>query len=239
VSAATRERAMRRGELFDDPGADAATVVASLKDVARANRFLGGAAAALSRLDEFFRVVPSGTALTLLDVGTGDGDIPRAARRRAARRGVELRLLGLERHGAAARHAARDGALAVARADAVALPIRSGSVDLVLCSQLLHHFHGAPLTTVIAELGRVARLGVVIADLRPSRLAAAGIWLASFPLSFHPVSRRDGVVSVLRGFTTSALRNACAEAGIAAGIRSHAGFRVTAAWRTTDGASPP
>jgi SAM-dependent methyltransferase len=235
---ALHEWARRRRELFDDPAADGATVLASLRDIARANRLFGGAAAALARLDEFFRAVPRGTTLSLLDVGTGEGDIPRAARRRAARRGVGLRLLGLERHPAAARRAARGGQLAAVRADARALPFGDRSVDLVLCSQLLHHFRGAALIAVVAELARVARLGVVVADLRPSPLAAAGIWLASFPLAFHPVSRRDGVLSVLRGFTATALRHACAAAGVEAEVRTHPGFRVTAAWRAAGSARP-
>jgi len=224
-------------ELFDDPAADAATVVASLKDVARANRFLGGAAAALRRLDELLRAAPRGATLTLLDVGTGCGDLPRAARARALRAGIRLRLLAVERHPAAARHAASGGDLTVLLADAVRLPFAARSVDLVLCSQLLHHFRGEAVTSIVGELDRVARLGVVIADLRPHPLAAVGLWLASYPLHFHPVSRRDGVTSVLRGFTPAALRRSCAEAGVAAEVRTHAMFRITAAWRP-DGARP-
>jgi hypothetical protein len=103
---------------------------------------------------------------------------------------------------------------------------------------LLHHFRDPTLTAVVAELARVARLGVVVADLRPSPLAAAGIWLASFPLAFHPVTRRDGVLSVLRGFTTSGLQRACAAAGVEAEVRRHPGFRVTAAWRAAAGGLP-
>ena len=221
-----------RAELLDDPAADGAMVVASLKDVALANRFLGGTAAPLLRLDELLRSVPAGATLTLLDVGTGDGDIPRAAQARAARAGIRLRLLAVERHPAAARHAARDGAIAALLADAAALPLASRSVDLVLCSQLLHHFRGPALTRIVAELERVARLGVVIAELRPNRIAAVGLWLASYPLRFRSVSRRDGVTSVMRGFTAAALKAACAQAGVTADVRNHAMFRVTAAWRS-------
>ncbi len=237
MTAGLRSWPADRRELFDDPGADAATALASLRDIARANRFLGGAGAALSRLTEVFRATPRGTTLTLLDVGTGCGDIPRAALRPAAAAGLALRLVGVERHAAAAREAARDGVLAAVRADAAALPLRSRSVDVVLCSQLLHHFHGEALTAILAELERVARRAVVVAEIRPSRIAAAGLWLASFPLHFHPVSRRDGVTSVKRGFTPAALRGACAAAGVVADVRTHPGFRVTARWRP--GGSPP
>jgi hypothetical protein len=222
--------ARRRRELFDDPAADAATVIATLRDIARANRYFGGAAAAVARLDEFFRAQPRGATLTLLDVGTGEGDIPRAARRRAESRGLRLRVLGLEWHRAAARLAARDGTIVPLLADAHALPLRAASVDLVLCSQLLHHFRGKALVSAIAELARVARLGAVIADLLPSPIAALSFWLAGYPLRFHPVTRRDGLVSVLRGFTPAALAQACREAGVKPRVRTHPGFRITAAW---------
>ena len=233
VAAAQRSWPAGRRELFDDAGADAATALASLRDIARANRFLGGAGAALSRLDEIFRATPrrEGATLTLLDVGTGSGDIPRAARRRGERAGLRLRIVGVDRHPAAARQAAQGGAMSGVLADAAALPLRSRSMDVVLCSQLLHHFRGAAVTAVVTELERVARRAVVIADIRPSPIAAAGLWLASFPLRFHPVSRRDGVTSVKRGFTPAALRVACAAAGVDADVRKHPGFRVTAAWR--------
>lgn len=227
--------AARRPELLDDPGADGDVVLASLRDVARANRFLGGTAAVLGRLDELLRPVPPGTALTLLDVGAGVGDIPRAARERAARAGIRLRLVAIERHPAAARHAALGGGVTAVLADAAALPLASRSVDLVLCSQLLHHFRGPALTAIVAELRRVARLGVVVAELVPSRIAALGLWLASYPLGFRAVSRRDGVTSVMRGFTGPALREACAEAGADAAVRVHPLFRVTAAWREPAG----
>ena len=166
-----------------------------------------------------------------LDVGTGTGDIPRAAAARAGRRGLTLRLVGLERHPAAAREAARQGGLAAVIADGGRLPMRTRSVDLVLCSKLLHHLPGTAGTRLLSEMDRVARRGVVVADIHRSALAAAGIWLASFPLRFHPATRHDGVISVFRGFSPAELHGACAAAHVAATIRSHPGWCLTAAWR--------
>ena len=112
-----------------------------------------------------------------------------------------------------------------------ALPFRDGSIDVVLCSQLLHHFSDDDLPAVIAELDRVARRRVIIADLRRSWVAAAGFWLASFPLRFHRVTRHDGVVSVLRGFTETELRRLIIRTvGIDPAIERRLGFRLTASW---------
>ena len=116
-------------------------------------------------------------------------------------------------------------------ADALALPIASKSVDIVICSQTLHHFESRDAIAVLRELDRVARKRVIVSDIRRSWLAAAGIWLASYPLGFHPVSRHDGVVSVLRGFTPGELsqlvRTATQQTPVA---RRRIGFRTTASW---------
>lgn len=224
-------------ELLDDPAADDATVLACLGDVARINRLFGGARAALGRLDDLFRTERPGARLTLLDVGTGVGDIPAAAARLARRRGLDLRLLGVERHGAAAREAQRREGIATCVADGFRLPLRDRSVDYVLCSQLLHHFGAEAAVRLLRELDRVARRGVVIADLRRSALAAAGIYLASIPLRLHPTTRRDAVISVFRGFSAAELGALCDATGVRATVRRHAGFRVTAAW-SPNGARP-
>ncbi|MBA3672524.1 MAG: hypothetical protein H0W68_10960, partial [Gemmatimonadaceae bacterium] len=79
-------RRHRGFEHLDDPATDPALRERSLRDVCRANTVLGGAGAVLSELS---RWLPSlGSSATLLDVGTGLGDIPSRARRLAGRRGV-------------------------------------------------------------------------------------------------------------------------------------------------------
>jgi SAM-dependent methyltransferase len=227
--------ARRRGELLDDPAADGGTVTAALADVARSNRLLGGSRAAIAALSRYYGGDGSArAALTLLDVGTGVGDIPVAAAASARARGVALRLLGVDRHPAAAR-AARANGVPTAVAEATHLPLRDRSVDLVLSSQLLHHCAGAEAEALVRELDRVARRGVVIADLRRSVLAAAGYVVVALLLRFHPVTRRDGFTSVLRGFTARELADLCRSAGVEARVRRHPGFRVTASWRPGEG----
>ena len=56
-------------ELLDDPDADPAAVTLSLRNVARANRWFGGAAAVRYGLRRLLRDVPPGRPLTLLDLG--------------------------------------------------------------------------------------------------------------------------------------------------------------------------
>lgn len=220
----------RRGvELLEEPGVDAALLRRSLADVARANRLFGGTRAVLAELDLVVRELPADA--TLLDVGTGIGDIPARAAKLAARRGVRLTTIGLD--GAEPLAAAsRARTAAAACADARRLPFADRSVDVVTCSQVLHHFGDEEARIVLREMHRVARHRVIVADLRRSWIAAAGIWMVSFPLGFHPVSRHDGVVSVMRGYTVPELGTLVSTSLDASPeVRRRLGFRITASWR--------
>lgn len=226
-------------EYLDDAAVDDAVVLRSVCDIVRSNRLFGGTRAVLQELRTIFpSLLPHAT---LLDVGTGLGDIPRAARRAAGAQGIALDVLGVDGKFVLARASARGLTGARARKPAAALmsvcgsaiqlPFADRSVDIAMCSQLLHHFRGDAARCVIQELNRVARGAVVVCDLRRSWLAAAGFWSASFPLRFHPVTRHDGTVSVMRGFTADELRDTIEDAlGIGPVIHHRLGFRLSTSW---------
>lgn len=217
-------------EALDRPGAPPAVVEATLRDIARANAWLGGRAAAAFGLDALLRGTAGGTPLTLLDVGAGSGDIARHLVRHAARRGITLAPVAVERHPLAARLCLRAG-LPAAVGDGAGLPFADRSVDLVLASQLLHHLTPESGAALLGELNRVARVGVVVADLRRHPLAAIGFWLAARAMGLHPVTRRDGVTSVRRGFTRGELSALLRGAGIAGAVHRRPGYRLVATWR--------
>jgi SAM-dependent methyltransferase len=224
--------ARRRGhEYLDEPGIDPRIVQRSLAEVALSNALFGGTRAVLRELDR--ALVEEIASATLLDVGTGAGDIPSRARQRAEARGIRLTTVGVDlSETLVASNRPRIGM--PVRADALSLPFADASFDIVTCSQTLHHFDDADSRRVVRELDRVARTRVIVSDLRRSWFAAAGIWVASFPLGFHPVSRHDGVVSVMRGFTVGELHDIIRDAiGHRPTVIRRLGFRVTASW------SPP
>jgi SAM-dependent methyltransferase len=213
-------------EILDDAGVPAADRVRSISDVTRSNLVFGGLRAALVTIDP---LLSGGASFTLLDVGTGLADIPATICRKADSRGARVTAIGLD-EAFDLLDQTRDRVVPVC-GSAGHLPFRDHSVDVVICSQLLHHFASRDLAPILSELNRVARQLVVISDIRRSWFAAAGFWLASFPLGFHPITRHDGVVSVFRGFTARELRDAIASAtGASADARRRVGFRLTATW---------
>jgi SAM-dependent methyltransferase len=219
----------RRGaEILDSPDVDPAIVTRSLADVARANSLFGGVSSAIYEIEDALRDLQRDA--TLLDVGTGLGDIPCRAREIAKERGLKLTTIGLDAACELA-VASRTRVTHTVCGDALRLPFADNSIDIVMCSQVLHHFSGGDALRLLREMNRVARAWVIVSDLRRSWLAAAGLWIVSFPLRFHAVSRHDGVVSVMRGFTPQELVDTVHEAvARRPRARRRRGFRVTTSW---------
>jgi ubiquinone/menaquinone biosynthesis C-methylase UbiE len=218
-------------ELLDDPGADPAIVTESFRNLARSNRLFGGVAAVRFGLAQLLPLSPAGTALTLLDVGTGVGDLPRSATSWARRRGVGLTAIGFERSRVAA-VLARQGGLPSVVGCAGALPFRARSADIVMMSQLIHHLSRDAAIEVIRAADRIARVGVVLADLRRSPVAAIGFRIGAELLGFDQATKADGVTSVRRGYLPHELSAILRDAGVSATVHRRPGFRLVAAWRT-------
>ncbi len=219
-------------ELLDDPAADPVAVRRSLTNIARSNRLFGGTAAVLWGLGQVLADPALRTShLALLDVGTGAGDIPAAARRWGTARGLSIGTIGLERLRPAAQ-LARSPALPVTLGCLTALPLRDRSVDLVVVSQVLHHLGAETAIRLLQDAGRLARRGVVIADLQRSRTAATLFGVAAHALGFDQHTRVDGMTSVARGYRVHELAALCAAAGVPATVTGRPGWRVVAWWRT-------
>lgn len=218
--------ARRRGvEVLDDPATPEHVRQRAMRDVARSNALFGGTRAIARAIGSVLERRQASTLL--LDVGTGTADIPA----RLAARHASLAVVGLDVSTELLR-TARPRLHAAVAASALALPLRDCSVDIVICSQLLHHFETREAIALIREAHRVSRGWIVIGDIRRSWLAAGGFWIASAALGFHPVTRHDGVVSVLRGFTPAELRALIHQAvAVDASIERGVFWRLTAVWR--------
>ncbi|MGH7511348.1 MAG: methyltransferase domain-containing protein [Gemmatimonadales bacterium] len=217
-------------ELLDDPAADPALAAESLRNITRSNRWFGGASAVRYALRIALGDAARGSTLSLLDVGTGAGDLPRMAGAWARRRGIRLVPLGLERSRVAAGLAHAAG-IPCAVACAGLAPVRDKSVDLVLLSQVAHHLDPASVVRLFRTCDRLARRAVIVSDLRRGMLGPLAFWIGSRALRFDPVTVADGMTSVRRGYTRAQLRGLLAQAGVEATVARRPGYRLVAVWR--------
>ena len=216
-------------ELLDDPAANPAAVAESLRNIGRANRWFGGAAAVRFGLARTLAGVPPGTTLSLLDLGTGLGDLPRVAVRWGAARGIRVVPVALEVNRVAATLASGAG-VPTALACAGAPPVRDKGVDVVLVSQVAHHLTGASVVHLFQTCNRLARRAAIVADLRRSSIAPPAFWCGARLLGFDRVTVADGLTSIRRGFSPRELSSLMARAGIEGRVYRRPGFRLVATW---------
>jgi SAM-dependent methyltransferase len=229
----------RRGEEWmDAPAAGAAELARSLRFIRRINRLLGYRRQVIGYLDRYSRNWPRGQTITILDVATGSADIPLAIARWAHVHHHDVRLIGLDRHALTARIARREsarpnsplsiGRVSVVRGDAMRLPLADGAVDYAITSTFLHHLDEGQAVAVLREMARVARRGIIAADLLRSRRAY--FWISLFSLFAGRMVRHDARLSVAQAFSLDEARELAARAGLkGASVRRHFGHRFVIA----------
>lgn len=216
-------------ELLDRPDADPHLVRRNLADLSKANRWLGGRRALSLGLRRTLGDLSRGTRLTLLDIGTGSGDLPAYCHTWGLTRGLTITPVGLERVPAAAKIAAGNG-LPTLIGCASAFPIRSKSVDVVLVSQVVHHFTRDAAVELLGECDRFARQAVIMVELTRSNVAAAAFQVASRILGFDHTTIEDGLTSIERGLTKMEARSLLSDAGVPATVTAVAPYRLIATW---------
>ncbi len=205
-------------ELMDDPGADREELRRALAYIRGVNRWFGGASALIRLLERWSRRWPRDRPLTMLDIGTGSGDIPLAARRWAEGAGFDLRVTGVDLHATtlalAREHVAGREEIELVQADARRLTdlYRPGSFDYVHAGLFLHHLSSEDVVKVLGIMDRLARAGIVWNDLVRSRVSGAA--LRAMMIGQPEMARHDAIVSVRAGFTRREVEDYAARAGI-------------------------
>jgi SAM-dependent methyltransferase len=215
-------------EMLDAEHLDLLELRRNLREMAMLNRLPGGIGASVTAVE---RLLGDQTEATVLDVGTGSGDFAKRLRRR---RHVEVIASDLrpEVLEIAARNLAGTNHVTLLNADAREIPLADGEVDVAHASLLMHHFDPDDAVSAFAEMGRVARLGVVINDLRRGVVPFAMTAVAVLALSRGTYTRHDGILSARRAYTLAELDTLAARAGLRRVSRSGRFWaRVTTVYR--------
>lgn len=224
-------RRSHQPELMDGPGlADPALHARVLADLAGVNRLTRTHEPVLQFLERAWRTRPRDEAVSVLDVGSGHGDLLRAIWRLARQQGRTVRLQGLDLH--------PHSTLAAQQATPVAMGIGfiTGDVfvhrlpepvDYIVSSQLAHHLDDNQLLHLLNWLDGHADAGWCIADLRRHWLPWLGFRLLARLAGWHPVVRIDGTRSIARACTPDEWHALLARAGVAASVQRHLPFRLT------------
>ncbi len=192
-------------EILDSEECPPEEVERSLRDLGRINRWFGGVATTQALIERVARSTGK-KHLSVLEVAAGFGEVPRLVSQRLARRGITLDFTLLDRMRSHLR-----GKIRSVVADALALPFRDGSFDVVSCNLFAHHLDPEELSRFVRDAARVSRCAVVVNDLVRHPLHLALVY-AGFPLMRSHVSRVDGVASVRSAYVPAEIRDILASA---------------------------
>ena len=213
-------------ELLDTDAGTPAEVTASLGDLRRINRWFGGVTTTEDMVERVAREINQ-SSLSLLEVAAGSGYVPKTARQRLQHRGLHLQVTLLDR---APSHLS-NGNRAVA-GDALALPFRAASFDLLSCNLFAHHLSPQEVVQFVDEALRVCRVAVLINDLVRHPLHLSLVY-AGMPLYRSRLTRHDAPASVRQAYTPEEMQTLLAQSSAASvEIHRHYLFRMgVIAWK--------
>lgn len=232
-------RRIRRSEWIDDDSADPAELRKALAFIRRINRALGYTRSVVRTFDRLSRSWKAGERIEVVDLATGSADIPRALLRWSKAKGFDLRITAVDRHPvtvAEARQAGlggeEDDRLTVVQGDVFDLPFAAGSFDYAMCAMFLHHLSDEQIIQVLGTMDRLARRGIVAADVVRRRRAYA--WISLFTLAAGPMVKHDARVSVAQGLSKDEMIGLRDRAGVGyADYRTCFGHRFVMAGERT------
>jgi SAM-dependent methyltransferase len=204
-------------EMMDLPGNPKELLVEDLRNLRIINRYLGGYRGVMKGLKRLVRKDRIGR-FSLLDVGTGSADIPRVIVQWARTQGIAVRVVALEPEPVTAAEAAHETQqwpeITVIRGDGMAPPFQEESFDVVLASQMLHHFPEEKIIALLRIWSGLARKAILVSDLVRDPLAYYGIRVITHLFTHNEMTRFDGPLSVRRALTLNEWRELFREAAV-------------------------
>lgn len=211
-------RRSAQSEWLDDADMNPAELELVLRDLARFNGAMLGHRPVIAWLRRATKDAPSGQPMTLVDVGCGCGDLLRAIRRWSCRRGLPLKLIGID----LSRETVRIARAATNDADQIEYLVADvfryqadEPIDFVVSSLLTLHLSDAMIVQFLRWMEATARKGWLIYDLQRHAVPYYFIGLMGKVTSLHRAVVHDGRISVARSLTRAEWWRHILAAGIA------------------------
>ena len=185
-------------ELLDEHDAPAPDMERSLRDLRRINRFLGGVVVYRRVLK---RLLPQlgRERCVVLELGAGTADLLDSLPASSFTIATDIKIEHLLylRKGSRARRVV---------CDAMRLPLRQASVDVITSAHFFHHFTEEENQAMLKGALPAVRRGFAINDTRRHLAPLAFVRLLSALRLVGRITRFDAPASVLRGYTTEEAR---------------------------------
>lgn len=202
-------------ELLDSPNVPTRLLLQNLRELDFLNRKTGGHSISLEGIKQLLK--DKSRVYHIADLGCGSGDWLRYTALWARKNGFNVRLTGVDKKKDAIHYLERESS---------SFPeikgftgdyrefLNKSTVDVFHCALFCHHLNNEEFVELLGQMSTLASVGFVINDLKRNRMAYYGAKAFTQIFRGSPLSKHDGPVSVLRGFTKKELNLIFKQAGI-------------------------
>jgi 2-polyprenyl-3-methyl-5-hydroxy-6-metoxy-1,4-benzoquinol methylase len=190
-------------EIMDDLSIEGEMLRQTLDKIAQINQRLGGNQATIDGLHTLLKIESKGVVISIVDLGCGSGDMLRAVADFGRKNNFIFKLTGIDANDYTINYARKLSAdypeISYIKMDILADEFSGISFDVVIATLFLHHFTNQQIQDLLIAVVNKARVGVVINDLHRSSTAYYLFKAISLFIK-NPMVKKDGAISVLRGF---------------------------------------
>ena len=183
----------------------------ALDKIANINKLLGGNRLTLYGVQKLIHNISKNEIITILDVGCGNGDMVRKLAEYGYKNNLNFQLIGIDANNFTINHAKQMSEnysnISFLCHDIFEESFRELKYDIVLCTLTLHHFKDNQIINLLNVFYTNSKIGIVINDLHRNAIAYRLFQVICFVFNLNKMSRDDGLISILRGFTKKELIN--------------------------------
>ena len=198
------EERSSREEIMDDFNLQGPALEEIFEDLDKVNSWLGGNKVSLDGVEKLLNASCYSQPLTIMDVGCGDGSLLKEIAEFSRKRGIKVRLIGIDANQYAieiARRKTRDfPEIEYEALDVFSEEFRQREADIILCILTLHHFKDEQVIQLLQSFLKMAKIGVVVNDLQRSKVAYRLFKLFSSVFMRNEIAKKDGLTSIRRSF---------------------------------------
>ncbi|MCV9934408.1 methyltransferase domain-containing protein [Flavobacterium sp. LS1R47] len=196
-------------EIMDDFNLKGEVLQKALDKIAKINQLLGGNNLTLQGVEKLLNGVTKDQTITIIDVGCGNGDMLRKLADYALKHDWDFKLIGIDANAFTINYARKLSVhypnINYRCEDIFDKSFSKIEYDIALCTLTLHHFKNNEIINLTTIFNTNARRGVVINDLHRSIISYRLFQAMCFVTRLNGMSKKDGLTSILRGFTKSEL----------------------------------
>ncbi|MGB5315933.1 MAG: methyltransferase domain-containing protein [Robiginitalea sp.] len=202
-------------ELMDDLELPKNELEAALADLKMVNTLLGGHAVGMAGLKPFLsREIPC----HILDIGCGDGEFLRHLHKYCSKKGFKVRLTGWDRNSESLEWGSsqnKDGMdIQYEVRDIMEFPQLPEGEFVIICNLFMHHFTDEQIHRMLSYWSDSKCKAIVINDLDRNPLAYYLFRLFGVIFMKSKIAIHDGLISILRGFRNSELKQFSLSMGV-------------------------